>query len=67
VSQEVNVQMKDCLCSKNIENITDDTTNIERYCIPRNDLFPHPLCAKPVSTNSNMYALTFQRKDDTET
>jgi hypothetical protein len=69
VNQEVNVQLKDCLCSDNIEHITDDTTNIERdfICIPGNDLFPHLLCAKPVGTNSDMYALTFQRKDGTET
>jgi hypothetical protein len=69
VSQEVNVQMKDCLYSKNIGHATDDTTNTERGFdfIPRNDLFPHLLCTKPVGTNSNMYALTLQRKDDTKT
>jgi len=65
----VNIQLKDCLCSNNVERITDDTTNIERgfTCIPRNNLFPHLLCAKLVGTNSDMYALTVQRKDDTET
>ena len=49
--------------------ITDDTTNIEGdfTCIPRNDLFPRLLCAKLVGTNSDMHALTFQRKDDVET
>jgi hypothetical protein len=69
VIQEVNVQQKDCLCSNNVEHITDDTTNIERgfTCIPRNDFFPHLLCAKLVGTNSDMYALTVQRKDDTAT
>ena len=63
------VQLKDCLCSNNIEHITDDTKFIERdfTCIPRNDLFLHLLCAKLVGTNSDMHALTFQRKDDTET
>ena len=65
----MNVQLKDCLCSNSIEHINDDTTNIEKdlICIPRNDLFPHPLRAKQVGTNSDMYTLTFQRKNDTET
>jgi hypothetical protein len=55
-SEEVNVQLKDCLCSKNTELITDDTTNIERgfTCIPRNDSFPDLLSAKLVGTNSDM-------------
>jgi len=62
VSQEVNIQLKECLCSNNTEITTDDTTNIERgfTCVPRNDLFLHLLCVKLVGT-------TFQIKDDTET
>ena len=67
--QEVNVQLKDCLCSNNTEHITDDTTNIERVFISilRNDIFLRLLCVKLVGTNSDMYALTLQIKDDTET